>query len=56
MRKFAYLFLLFFSLSILTTSCREEKSTEDKIEDAVDDVGDAVEDTADDISDAVDDN
>ena len=33
-----------------------KSSTEDKIEDAVDDVGDAVEDAAGDVEDAVDDN
>ena len=56
MKKISYLFIALFSLSLMTTSCREQKSTEDKIEDAVDDVGDAVEDAADDVEDAVDDN
>lgn len=49
-RKFlSYLFIAFFtiSLSSTVTSCRE-KTTEDKIEDAVDDTGDAIEDTFDD--------
>ena len=56
MKKFSYLFIALFSLSLMTTSCREQKSTGDKIEEAVDDVGDAVEDVADDVEDAVDDN
>tara|TARA_R110002049_G_scaffold111749_1_gene261033 strand:+ start:844 stop:1017 length:174 start_codon:yes stop_codon:yes gene_type:complete len=56
MKKLSYLFIALFSLSLLTTSCREQKSTGDKIEEAVDDVGDAVEDAADDVEDAVDDN
>ncbi|SDH59916.1 hypothetical protein [Winogradskyella thalassocola] len=56
MKKFSYLFIALFSLSLMTTSCREQKSTGDKIEDAVDDAGDAIEDAADDVEDAVDDN
>ena len=55
MKKFTYIFIALFSLSLLTTSCREQKSTEDKIEDVADDVEDAVEDVADDVEDAVDD-
>lgn len=56
MKKFSYLFIALFSLSLMTTSCREQKSTGDKIEDAIDDTGDAIEDAADDVEDAVDDN
>lgn len=54
MKKFTYLFIALFSLSLLTTSCREEKSTGEKIEEAVEDTGDAVEDAAEEIEDAVD--
>ncbi|MBV7268256.1 hypothetical protein [Winogradskyella luteola] len=54
MKKLTYLFIALFSLSLMTTSCREEKSTGDKIEEAVDDAGDAVEDAADDVEDAID--
>jgi len=54
MKKFSYLFIALFSLSLMTTSCREQKSTGDKIEDAVDDTGDAIEDAADDVGDAID--
>ncbi|WP_299100031.1 hypothetical protein [uncultured Winogradskyella sp.] len=53
MKKLSYLFIALFSLSLLTTSCREQKSTGEKIEDAVEDTGDAMEDAA---EDAVDDN
>ncbi len=53
MKKFTYLFIALFSLSLLTTSCREQKSTGEKIEEAVDDTGDAIEDAADDVSDEV---
>ncbi|MDG4715689.1 MULTISPECIES: hypothetical protein [Winogradskyella] len=55
MKKFTYLFIALFSLSLLTTSCREQKSTGEKIEEAVDDTGDAIEDAADDVSDEVED-
>ncbi|WP_405571244.1 hypothetical protein [Winogradskyella sp. Asnod2-B02-A] len=54
MKKLSYLFIALFSLSLMTTSCREQKTTEDKVEDAIDDVGDAIDDAADDVEDAVD--
>ncbi|QXP60791.1 MULTISPECIES: hypothetical protein [Flavobacteriaceae] len=47
MKKLAYTFLVMFSLAITLTGCREEKSTGEK-------VGDAVENVADDVEDAVD--
>ena len=55
MKKLSFLFIALFSLSLITTSCREQKSTGDKIEDVADDVGDAIQDVADDIEDSVDD-
>ncbi|MEP5254165.1 MULTISPECIES: hypothetical protein [Winogradskyella] len=55
MKKFSYLFIALFSLSLLTTSCREEKSTGDQIEEAVDDTGDAIEDAAEDTGEAMED-
>lgn len=54
MKKLTYLFIALFSLSLLTTSCREKKTTEEKIEDAVGEAGDAIEDAADEVEDAVD--
>ncbi|MDN3493775.1 hypothetical protein [Winogradskyella bathintestinalis] len=54
MKKLSYLFIALFSLSLMTTSCREQKSTGDKVEDAIDDTGDAVEDAVDDVGDAID--
>ncbi|WGD34564.1 hypothetical protein [Olleya sp. YS] len=47
MKKLAYTFLILFSLSIVLTGCREEKSTGEKVEDAVESVADDVEDTVD---------
>ncbi|WP_185967822.1 hypothetical protein [Formosa sediminum] len=57
MKKSAYILLVAIAMtaSLSTfTSCREEKSTGDKIEDVADDVGDGIEDAADDVEDAVD--
>ncbi|MDW5290409.1 hypothetical protein [Formosa sp. PL04] len=57
MKKSAYLFLVAIAMtaSLSTfTSCRDQKSAGDKIEDVADDVGDGIEDAADDIEDAVD--
>ncbi len=42
-------------LIIAVTSCREQKSTGEKVEDAVEEMGDAVEDGAEEIEDAVED-
>ncbi|AXT53049.1 MULTISPECIES: hypothetical protein [unclassified Aquimarina] len=42
-------------LIVASTSCREKKSTGEKIEDAVEEVGDAVEDGAEEVKDAVED-
>lgn len=55
MKKLTFLFIALFSLSLITTSCREQKSNEDKVEDAIDDAGDAIEDAADDVKDAAED-
>lgn len=56
MKKLAYIFIIVLSLTALN-SCRE-KTTGEKVEDAVesaaDDAGDAIEDAADDVEDAVD--
>ena len=47
MKKLVYAFLLVFSLATTFTSCREEKSTGEKVEDAVEDVADDIEDAVD---------
>ena len=48
-KSFIFTFLtLFFSLSLLTfTSCREDKSTKDKIEEVGDDIEEGVEEVGD---------
>lgn len=55
--KKSILLLMFLLVSTLTlTSCREEKSTGEKIEDGIEEVGDEMEDVGDEIDDATDDN
>ncbi|MFD1061797.1 hypothetical protein ACFQ1Q_00965 [Winogradskyella litorisediminis] len=46
MKKLAFVFIALFSLSIMTTSCRE-KTTGEKVEDAAESVADDVEDAVD---------
>ena len=55
MRRAIYMFAFTLLTIGAAVSCREEKSTGEKIEDAVDDAGDAVEDAVDDAGDAIDD-
>ncbi|NRD20082.1 hypothetical protein HNV08_08475 [Winogradskyella eckloniae] len=55
MKKLSYIVVVLFSISLIATSCREQKTTGEKIEDAVENTGDAIEDTADDISDDLED-
>jgi len=55
MKKITYLFIALFTLSLMTTSCREEKTTGEKVEEAVEDTGDAIEDAADDVGDEIED-
>ncbi|QXP58923.1 MULTISPECIES: hypothetical protein [Flavobacteriaceae] len=47
MKKLAHTFIILFSLSMLLTGCREEKSTGEKVEDAVENAADEVEDAVD---------
>ena len=58
MKKSVYYFMtlmaMVFSLSALN-SCREEKSTGEKMEDTMDEIGDDIEDGAEDVKDEVED-
>ena len=47
MKNLAKVFTLFFAAAVLFSSCREKKSTGEKVEDAVEDVADDVEDVID---------
>ena len=55
MKRLSYLFLVLFSLSILTTSCREQKTPDEKVEQALDEVGEELEEASDDVKDAAED-
>lgn len=55
MKKVLYVFLLVCATSVMFTSCRDEKSTGEKVEDAIEDVADDVEDAADDVEDELED-
>ncbi|MCF7560729.1 hypothetical protein L3X39_08770 [Sabulilitoribacter multivorans] len=54
MKKIILALTLLFTLSIASTSCRDEKSAGEKIEDGVEEVGEGLEDAADDIEDEID--
>ena len=60
MKKLSFFLMLLFVTTISLSSCRETKSTEDKMEDGIEEVGDEVEEAAEDVEeeveDAVDDN
>jgi hypothetical protein len=55
MKKTIFMFAIALFTMSIATSCREEKSTGEKIEDTVDEVGDDVEDAVDDAGDAIED-
>ena len=55
MKKLLYTFLILFSLSAVITSCREEKTPDEKVEQALDEVGEELEEASDDVKDAAED-
>lgn len=55
MKKILVSFAAFCLIVATATSCREKKTTGEKIEDAVEETGEAIEDGAEDVKDAVDD-
>lgn len=51
-----FMFYLLACTAVTTvSSCREDKSTKEKIEDSVDEVGDDIEEGAEDVEDAIED-
>ncbi len=56
MKKLAYIFLFAFLTTTVLSSCREDKSAGEKIEDGIEEVGDGIEEGAEEVEDAVDDN
>tara|TARA_R110002049_G_scaffold309311_1_gene521162 strand:- start:19119 stop:19316 length:198 start_codon:yes stop_codon:yes gene_type:complete len=55
MKKLAYIAIVLFSLGTIFTSCRDQKTAGEKMEDGVEEVGDGIEDAADDTGDAIED-
>ncbi len=55
MRKSLYMFAFALMTVVFAMSCREEKSTGEKIEDGIEEVGDGVEEGAEEVEDAVED-
>ncbi|SEL01122.1 hypothetical protein SAMN04488008_102617 [Maribacter orientalis] len=55
MRKSLFIFVFAFMTISFASSCREEKSTGEKIEEGIDDVGDGIEEGAEEVEDAVED-
>ena len=54
MKKLAFILLTIITVGTIFTSCREEKTTGEKIEDGIEEVGDGLEDAADDVEDELD--
>ncbi|WP_187347846.1 hypothetical protein [Meridianimaribacter sp. CL38] len=51
MKKIVLALTLMFALSAVFTSCREKKSADETVEEAIEDVGDEVEDAVDEVTD-----
>ncbi|SDM19926.1 hypothetical protein [Kriegella aquimaris] len=55
MKKLAYIFMFAFVTTTALSSCREDKSAGEKMEDGIEEVGDGIEEGAEEIKDEVDD-
>ncbi|MCK8481860.1 hypothetical protein [Psychroserpens algicola] len=55
MKKILVAFLFLFTISTVFTGCRDEKTPEEKVESAIEDVKDDIEDASDDVKDAAED-
>jgi predicted small secreted protein len=55
MKKSILLFMFLLVTSLSFTSCREDKSTGEKIEDGIEEVGDGIEEGAEEVEDEIDD-
>lgn len=55
MKKIILTFVFLFTLATVFTSCREEKTPDEKVEAAMDDMKEDVEDASDDVQDAAED-
>ncbi|WP_034045550.1 hypothetical protein [Wocania ichthyoenteri] len=55
MKKAILILALLFTTSIVFTSCREKKTTDEKIEAAINEIGEDLENASDDVKDAIED-
>ncbi|MBR9913807.1 MAG: hypothetical protein GYB32_03100 [Algicola sp.] len=55
MKKLVWILLVAFTLSTAFTSCRDEKTPDEKVEEAVDDMKEDLEEASDDVKDAAED-
>ncbi|HDZ05450.1 hypothetical protein LCGC14_0070980 [marine sediment metagenome] len=55
MKKSLLMIVFAFMTISVATSCREEKTAGEKMEEGIDDIGDGIEDGADEVEDAVED-
>ncbi|MFC0605664.1 hypothetical protein [Winogradskyella pulchriflava] len=55
MKKVSYLLIALFSLSLIVSSCREQKSPDEKVEEAMESVKEDLDDASDDVKDAAED-
>ncbi|UZO81098.1 hypothetical protein NBT05_01150 [Aquimarina sp. ERC-38] len=55
MKKLSMFFTALFFVSLVSVSCRDQKTAGEKVEDAVEDTGDAIEDAAEDAEDEIED-
>tara|TARA_R110002051_G_C8665793_1_gene489677 strand:- start:751 stop:933 length:183 start_codon:yes stop_codon:yes gene_type:complete len=55
MKKSIFLLMLLLVTSISLTSCREEKTAGEKVEDGIEEVGDGIEEGAEEVGDEIDD-
>ncbi|WP_142786073.1 hypothetical protein [Changchengzhania lutea] len=55
MKKIIVTFVFLFTLSTVFTGCRDEKTPDEKIEEAMEDMGEDLEDASDDVKDAAED-
>ncbi|GAA3788643.1 hypothetical protein GCM10022271_21530 [Corallibacter vietnamensis] len=53
MKRIILTFALLFTITTVFTSCRDEKTTKEKVEDTFEEAGDEIEDAAEDTKDAV---
>ncbi|RZW55438.1 MAG: hypothetical protein EX263_04645 [Flavobacteriaceae bacterium] len=55
MKKVIFALVLLFSVSTVFVGCREKKSADEQIEEAIEEIGEDLEDASDDVKDAVED-